>query len=538
MDNSDRRNPSRGQGASLWKNKNMYRGAGPEWRKSETPLGMCREFQMKGQCKYGRRCKFSHDRSRKESDAPSPPPRMPRAEETDEQRQSKADYHSWRRLLKTPPLSIYTKAVQELWDGALAILTGGEREWKQMLPRDLDDEEYYGRDHIRTLLNLRTRSEDHSGFIQIVRSFLLVITHAALLDCLSVDTFVGGLYNFISGTNGSRAVPFFQHLCEALVNGHLTSMSPADVAIRETTLVAASTAIRELIKRESRSRFNDDLPTLIDSVENAAQIVAEDSHAPFVTIVLRHMCEVRAVVSRAKGLLIQEEEPLETFPTTTATSRYPQTLIMPRDRHDNDNIDMTKIKIFPTRKEILSDEPEFLPSTDLDMPHFLTNPAERHLDTHFRLLRHDTFGELKDLLGGLMQAVKDDPTSPKLSFGDFRANQYAGAYISYISFDNRRALEMHLTFTQPGAVRSKSASERRKWWEESRRLIEGVLLSFISFQHDEVHHLFFIVTQKNTDTGKDHGLSKKDYQGTITVKLASQDQIEVESALRLSTDRT
>ena len=45
--------------------------------------------------------------------------------------------------------------------------------------------------------------------------------------------------------------------------------------------------------------------------------------------------------------------------------------------------DITKIKILPTEDEIRSEQVEFLPSTDLDQPHFLADPAERHLDTHF-----------------------------------------------------------------------------------------------------------------------------------------------------------
>ncbi|KIW22051.1 uncharacterized protein PV07_12556 [Cladophialophora immunda] len=513
---------------------NLYKGTERGWGKHQTPRGLCREFQRTGLCRFGARCKFSHDRSAEESGERPQQARPPRVEETDEQRRAKDDYHSWRRLLKTPPRSDDTWTMQQLWDEALAILTGDEQEWKQTLPRDLDNEDYYGREHIRTLLNRRTSSGDHGGFVRLVQPFLLVVTHSALLDCLSVDTFVGALYNFIGGPNGNRAIPFFQHLCEAVVHTHLDGMSAARASPLETTLIAASTALRELVRREPRVRFNDDLPVLLDSLEGAVRFIAEDARSQVSPIVLGHMSEVGAVVSRAKGLLVQEGEQQEALPTGTATSRYPHTLVMPRDRHDNDKADMTKIKIFPTRAEILSDEPEFLPSTDPDVAHFLDDQAERHLDTHFRLLRYDTFGELKDLLGGLMQAVEDDPTNPKLNLGDFRAHQYADAYINYVSFDSRRGLELDLSFTMPTAARKKSSSERRKWWEESRRLVEGVLLSFIACQQGEVQHLFFTVTRKHTDTGKGHHLAMKDHQGTITAKLASHDQRDVESALRLS----
>ena len=419
----------------------------------------------------------------------------------------------------------------QLWNGALTILNGDEREWKQMVPRDLDDEEYYGREHIMALMTIRT---DLGAFIRLVHPFLLVITHPSFLDCLSVDIFVGGLYSFVSGTNGTRAVPFFQLLCENLVGADALKTPLAIAATVDTTLAAASTALHELLRRESRAIFNDDLPTLIDSMENALEVLTGSSQSQIATVVLRRTGEVRAMVARATGLLIHEAQQQVGSSTVTAIHAYPRTLEMPRDRHDNDKADITKIQIFPTNDELLSDATDFLPSTDLNQPHFHTDQAARHIDTHFRLLRHDTFAEMKNVLGGIMHAVKNEPSISRLDLGDFRANQYPDAYISYVSFDRRRGLEMHISFSQPSIVRKKTPSERRKWWEESKRLAEGVLLSLISRQEGTVQHLFLIVTQRNTHTSTNHNLSDKEHRGTIAAKLVRHDQTTLESAIRSS----
>lgn len=424
--------------------------------------------------------------------------------------------------------------MEQLWKGALAILNDDDREWKQKIPRDLDDEVYFGREHIRALLAMRARSDSCDVYIRIIHHFLLVVTHSSLLDCLSVDTSVGGLYNFIGGTNGTRAVPFFQHVCETIVSVYLDECRSGTAAMLEMTLIGVTTTLRELLRREPRTRFNDDLPALAESIENAAQVITTDLQCQMATIVLGHISEIRAMVARARGMLPPEGEQEEELPGITTGSSYPRSIVMPRDRHDNDKTDITRIKIFPTSEEIMSDEPDFLPSTDFDRPHFLTDQAERHIDTHFRLLRHDTFGELKDLLGGLMYAVKTDPLNPKFHFGNFRANQYTDAVISYMSFDSRRGLEMNISFAQPSQIRKKPTSERRKWWEESKRLSEGTLLSFISVEQGEIRHLFFTVSDKNTDTGKDHGLTKGEHQGTITAKLASHDEANVQCAVGLS----
>ncbi|KIV89749.1 hypothetical protein PV10_07129 [Exophiala mesophila] len=424
-----------------------------------------------------------------------------------------------------------------LWNGALTILNGDEREWKQMVPRDLDNEEYFGRDHMRQLMSTRVQSGAFDSFLRQIQPFLLVITHSSFLDCLSVDTFVGGLYNFIGGTNGTRAVPFFQHLCENLVLAHVEETSLTGPATIETTLIAASITLRELLRRESRARFNDDLEGLIGSIENAVHLINGDGPSHMTALVTSHIREMRAMIARARGLLAPEQEPQEAHAGIMATSRYPRVMDMPRDRHDNDKADIMKIKIFPTREEIVTDEPDFLPSTDRDEPSFLADEGVRHIDTHFRLLRYDTFGQLKDLLGGVADAVKQNPNLPKVDLGDFRANKYANACISYVGFDSRQGLSMSVTFTQPLIMFKMPASEKIKWWKESRRLTDGVLLSFISFQGGELHPLFFVATETKTETNKDRREKNRDDQITITAKLVDHDVVNVESAVRLSYEK-
>lgn len=450
-----------------------------------------------------------------------------------EQERAKDDYHSWKRIIKATPCPNDERTAERLWNGALDILGGSEREWKQLLVRDLDNEDQFGREHIEALLTLATNARGRGTSIDWIRPFLLVLTHPALLDCLSVDTFVGSLYNFVAGPHGTRAVHFFQCLCETMVNAHLDS-DASDATTVETTLIAATTALREILRREPRARFHDDLPTLATSLENAVQVITGDAQSPVAAIALGQVDEVRAMVRRATGLLLQDAVHGGLPPANVVSSAYPLGLSIPGDRHDNDKADITKIRIFPTREELLSERPDFMPSTDPSQPHFLADQVERHLDTQFRLLRHDTFGELKDVLGGLLHAVESNPTKPGLTLGGFRANQYPGAWVSYVSFDTRRGLEMNLSFPPPSTAGKQSAAERRKWWEDTKRLAEGVLLSFIAVQSGKIQHLFFTVTERHTDPGQDHGLTKSNSRSTVTVKLASQDQATVEAAVGLS----
>ncbi|PVH68320.1 P-loop containing nucleoside triphosphate hydrolase protein [Cadophora sp. DSE1049] len=500
---------------------------------------ICRNFRT-GYCSFGGGCRFSHDLTSSIEHGPSSPVRE-HIEITPERAQARTDYNSWKRRLKVPPTQNDTQTMEGLWSGALAILEEEDRDWTQMLPRDLDNDEYYGRQHIQTLMSMVAHDNGCREFVDLAHPFLLVMTHPALLHCLSVDTFVGNLYNYISGSNGTRAIPFFKRLSTSLVEAHIESCKVSLIMTLAGTLIAMSTAICEVLRREPRATFHDDLPDLVDSLENIPEITNLDNRSTTFQIIANRVAELRAMIARAKGLLDHpEERRVGGVSTTVVASTYPREIALPGDRHDNDRMDITKIKILPTGDEIRSNRVEFLPSTNPDQPHFLTDPAGRHLDTHFRLLRHDIFGVLKEALGGLLTAIDNDPTllsNPKLNLGDVRIYSYPDAQIRFVSYDHRRGFEAQISFPQLPSLRRMPPAERRTWWEESRRLEEGTLLCFVSLKDAESSILLFTVSEKCI-AGKDFNLSSENHQSTIAAKLATYNQVDMESVIESSCHNT
>ena len=414
-----------------------------------------------------------------------------------------------------------------------------DRDWKQTLPRDLDnDQDYYGRQHVGALLAQRAQAGQYDVFINASRSFLLVMTHTALVDCLSVDTYVGSLYNFVSGASGTRAVPFFQHLCETLTATRMESVRVTPLCKLDSTLIALATTVSEILRREPRARFNNDLPDLVNSLETAAKLITEEESILASSMVISQVGNIREVIARACGLICEDTNiDLEGHLTSIPRSTYPRDIDIPGQRHDNDKIDITKISIFPTQEEILSDTREFLLCTDPDQPHFLISKVERHIDTHFRLLRHDTFGKLKDALGVLMKTFINDPNqlrSPGFELGETRIHPYPHAFVSYLMLNRHGRLQARMSFPQPGSIRRKSTVDRRKWWEESRRLEEGVLLSYIWIRDSTVQHMFFTVAERSTQIGNDDSLNHNEKTAVITVKLTTADQPAVKALLDLS----
>ncbi|EFR02412.1 NFX1-type zinc finger-containing protein 1 [Nannizzia gypsea CBS 118893] len=479
-------------GKSQGKGENLRIGKQTNQKGSKTKL--CRFIEHGKKCPYGEDCTYSHDTSSIRKD------QVKRSSDSPKEQQERAYYNSWKRIIKYPPKQNDIATIKRLWTGALDILNGFDRNWKQMLPRDLDSDDNLGREHIHTLLSMKSYGTGYQTFVELSQPFLSVITHPAMLDCLSIDTAVGGLYNFISGTNGQRAIEFFTRLCSNLTNAY--GQSVISISVAEDTLTVMGVALQELLKREQRAVYHDELPELVNSLEKAANALGLDTKP---IIFQASVAEIKARVGRATGLLkvkeIDHPATIDGISTTVVKSSYPRPVVVPGTRHDNDHVDITKIRIMPTDKEICCDLPDYLPTTDRDQPSFITDATGRHIDTLFRLLRHDIFGELKYALGILVRAMTEDENLQrnwKLPIGDIRAYTYPNAHVRYISFERKIGIEAQVSFSQLPALRKKTPDERF------------------------------------TNHKEDFNLSMNEYNATITTKLVTRAQAEYALLTELS----
>ncbi|CAB4484431.1 unnamed protein product [Rhizophagus irregularis] len=170
-------------------------------------------------------------------------------------------------------------------------------------------------------------------------------------------------------------------------------------------------------------------------------------------------------------------------------------------RHDNDFEEVSNILIIPTNKEILCDRSPFLPSTLHNSLHFLPDGPARLLDTQFRLLREDLLnpirGGLSNLLTALLQEYHSSTNDIKLS-KELKKIQDGGGRFSYnngvnengdlqvytnirfanIICDKRKGFACTIRFTPP-RISAKNARGRREYWERSKRLLTGSLITLI-----------------------------------------------------------
>ncbi|KAF2632130.1 P-loop containing nucleoside triphosphate hydrolase protein [Macroventuria anomochaeta] len=530
------RGNGRGRGRGRGTGRERNDRGGREQASNNRPANrVCFGFQN-GSCTR-KNCRYSHDVSDGTSNDSQ---RKVRAEETEEQQQARTQYNGWKKYLGQAYAPSDTYTMRRVWEGALNVLHEDDRDWKQQLPRDLDSDEHRcnGRAHVKALVMKRATASGMVDYVEVAKNFLEVITHPSLVDCLAVDEYVNGIYNFIAGgDNGARAIGFFQHLCEALVTVRTDEHISVSQTVAESALTCLAVALYELLYRNQRARLNNDLDQLVNAVDSAAEIIPASQPSVTSTVVKKRVADIQGMIDRARGLVTDDNSTEEEERRVFAASLYPRDLVIPTDRHDNDKRDIADITVFPTRNELMSDAKEFLPSTDPDQPHFLTNKVKRHIDTNFRLYRHDVFGELKKALSGLLHAATDDPTilfDPKFHLQGMRAYYYPNAQVKYVSFDTRRGLQAHISFPQPHGARRRSPGERRAWWEDSRRMEEGTLLSYIFIRDSVVQHLFFTVTQKSTNPAQEYGLAYRDFVATITTKLTTQSHDTLETMIGAS----
>jgi hypothetical protein len=241
---------------------------------------------------------------------------------------------------------------------------------------------------------------------------------------------------------------------------------------------------------------------------------------------------MRNVVASALRGLVPPTVPEESVPRTStrlAQSTFPMDMEIPGGRHDNDLADISEIQILPTQGEIVSDNSEYLPSTNFSQPHFIADPMLRYIDSTFRLLRHDIFGSVKDVLRDLLQ---QGGPNPKLSSKDTRAHIYMTSRVQRVFVNGRNELEATVSFSVPPQLRKKPLAEQSRWWKDSNRLEVGTLVCFLTSEGPQKRLLFLEVTAKcssqEQSKKEESTLVSNRHPPSITVKLATCSQQELD----------
>lgn len=497
----------------------------------------CFQFQ-KGRCKYGRDCKFSHDKGSAGNERPARPA------ENQLDAEALEEYYDWKRLLRSSPYDSFgSERIEEslkFWEGALGILDGDIQDQHHIVAKELVQDKFNGPEWIDVTTKMTSFTSTSS--FKCAENFLRVIAHSALTP-LSISTFVGTIYVLFGGTSGQQGIEFLSRMCTSIsktIGGTVGSLNPELHDLVDVILKA----LNELLVKTSRTRFCDGLPKLIELLDNILAVIAQHVAGAYRDGLQGRLDIIKRIVDGSNARVVTTKPPADgkKRDKNSVASSFPQEVAIPGGRHDNDFAEISDVSILPTQGEIISEHEEYLPSTNFLHPHVLTDPMQRYIDSTFRLVRHDTLGPVNDVLRDVFSS--DNPMAGRITDKNSQAQVYTSARFRRVSIHERHGLEAIVSFSAPYFIRKKSSAEQRDWWQRSPRLGEGTLVCFVTSEGEHKRILFFQVTTKSTQWDRGHPDTSKsslvphNIDPSITVKLATHQQSDLTVLLRLFQDNT
>lgn len=352
-----------------------------------------------------------------------------------------------------------------------------------------------------------------------------VLTHPDVTQSFILEKYLSDIYSSLYGTGGRRAVSCFSAAARFL------SLFDAPSTEKSRAVVAVFTCLHNVIELISSAKLVEDIHVLVKTL---AELLEDD---------LKQCSETRRLFQRIEDRLqegsampnvdyshkISAMAPL--FGTPYLERDQPGRLSSKGVRHDNDHDDISLISILPTASEVLSDGGEYLPVKDARNLHL--GGVKRLLDQHFRLLREDTIGQLRNSVRLEIDTLRDPYAPEPVSRGlqqNIRRYAYKDVKLMKVTYARVTGLQAHLSFPQPKPALQKSEQIRRQWWEESKRLCPDALLCLV----DAAQNMTFFTVCGNQAGGgaSDANCSKLLYQDSlmanVIVRLVEPYELDIE----------
>ncbi|KAI4740006.1 hypothetical protein E4T50_09547 [Aureobasidium sp. EXF-12298] len=426
--------------------------------------GICFAFQ-KGKCRFGARCRFSHDTTA--HNAPQPPKRKndtvsPELKRWKDQvfRRASLGFGLGDFLSQASRLVLLDDSCRQEVVKSLATDRGLEKVF-EIVNQDFE------RKSEKALV--------HTFEIQIV-PFFCVLSDERVMSSPLLERHLGEICQYIYGVGGSRSEKLFAAVVRALS----TLLSKSDIRFF-TSLKATLAVLMKVIDFNSTAKVTPCFSTYATAL--AAMLTPQSDPD---TDALRYQAtkHLDSINKRLGiGAAIRSIKSVNTEDTGTVSKpvfslnrSLPGRLPDGRPRHDNDFDTIQKISIMPTSEEIQSTHAEYLPLKDPSTWH--KEGVEGLLDRQFRLLREDTIGQLRDTARVEFEALQG--MKPQHDKSTIRKHTYRNVLVESPKFNPSRGLEFVISFDQPPELRMRSDKQRQDWWSHSKRLGGDALICLIS----------------------------------------------------------
>ncbi|PFH57826.1 hypothetical protein XA68_14533 [Ophiocordyceps unilateralis] len=449
------------------------------------PSKPCFQFERRGECKFGERCRYSHDLSQSENVTPqNAAQRNPFVEsQTVDVPPADGKYQQWKRILRQSSASSrpfpadvarFFQLGRELMEGDISV----SQEVVKMLATDP------GLRLIQTATekNIEAASTGRTSLVlwqtQLEPLFQL-ISHPRLTDSAVLEQQVATIYNYLLGVGGARMTKLFSYIGRLVQSWATVATDTSSVAVIELSLAVLS----KILDCNTTNIVNESFYNFVtlfsecfrdsDEPEQALSRLQAEKYLDYMRLRLESGGEIQewgGVTTKANP--VREQFVLQ--------KDLPGHLSAQGPRHDNDHAEIPKIKILPTWEEIMSVRDEYLPTTDSSQWHL--RGIRGRLDREFRLMREDTVGQVRDAVFLALEKLRNTSgrREPRVSQNSVRTYTYDEPTAIEATFDRFSGLGLTVCCSQLPAVRQLAAKDRDVWWTQSKRLQVGALVCAVN----------------------------------------------------------
>lgn len=391
-----------------------------------------------------------------------------------------ASCRRWTYMIPRPDSHPYQDAAVDLkrffetgWD----LVERGDAGTRQHIITKLASEN--GLAIIKALADLMTDGTSDNVTLPIFKDralpFFQIIAYADIVSSLVLEAQVDGIYNFLFGPSGRRAAQVFRSVARSIVS--LISDPSTDEGMSARAISTSLAVLQRLIDGYQTAQLLDDFKSIVETLsacmsDDVALIPAQQS-----------------LVRISRRLNIGDSLPVRTQARSTRDVHdvtfqldvdLPGRLSKHGPRHDNDRENISEIRILPTSAEIMSQRTEFLPSIRAPSTHL--SGIAGLLDKHFRLLREDTVGQVRDAVKVELSRLEHPNRTEQLTQGKniLRNVVHQNLRILGLVVDKKKGLQVLVGFEQPKVIRGKARRHREEWWQNSKRLQPDAFVCFVS----------------------------------------------------------
>ncbi|KAA6410497.1 MAG: hypothetical protein FRX48_05919 [Lasallia pustulata] len=468
----------------------------------------CFDF-IRGKCKYGNRCKFSHE-SKPTSKAPhrelcpyvgtpkgcfigqqcrflhetvagksgastQPPQSTARSRP---QTELETGFREWTFLIPRQNTRFQVVEIGNFFKVGWDLISKEHTETGQQIIKKLATEE--GLAMIKALADENFDGVGLETRLRIFKDrtlpFFRTISYPDILSSLILETHLDTICTFLFGPNGRRAINLYKSTTSAL--GALAWDETAKDEDLTSIAVTASLAVLErIVELNQSAQVITEFTSIVDDFSTSLpeQLLQAGS---------RSLARVRQRLGLGAAMPLSGGHPVEQKSHRLVFEigqDLPGALSELGPRHDNDHANIFDIKILPTIEEIQSQRFEYLPSSD-PTKHHLPGLAGL-LDRQFRLLREDTVGQLRDAVQieyKRLNKPSKDQSPPQRQKNGVQNIIYHKVALLRLGFDRKKGLQVVAEFDQPPQLMKKGSKEREEWWRNTKQLQIDAFVCLVS----------------------------------------------------------